>query len=247
MTFETYRSIIFSFTYGLLFVEIAVALSLPNRLLANIIEYQFSITRSDKEKLIMNFYGIKISFLSSRRFRLSLIFQLVIILWIVGLVCFDGWILQLNQLPNGEACPSQPSDCFNFNSLASNERLYCEPGEILVNATSKKAICFSWMYNRINAMQIINQLGIATSIFSLLSFAFKIACYISRKWYGLIFIILLTLGATIVNILAYTFTIYISITAMQLITGLGAICSNVAQLYQFTYSYEKEKIASMKY
>ncbi|CAF4826617.1 unnamed protein product, partial [Rotaria sp. Silwood2] len=51
-------------------------LLLPNRLLANFIAKQFAITRSDKQKFIMNLYGIKIDFLSSRRFRLSLIVQL---------------------------------------------------------------------------------------------------------------------------------------------------------------------------
>ncbi|CAF2159207.1 unnamed protein product [Rotaria magnacalcarata] len=217
-----------------------IGLLLPNQLLANFIEKLFGIIRSDKQQLMMDFYGIEISFLASRRFRVSLIFQLVAIVWIVSLVLIDVCIFQVMQLSEGGFCPQQRSDCFSFRNLQSNERIDCEPGEKLMNLTSPKAVCFVWVYKEITAIAILNQIGIGCSVFSLMCYVFKLCCCWSRKWLGLVVIILLALGGITIVILTFTVTIYLSMTGLLLAIGLCAICINVLQLFQFASHHQRK-------
>ncbi|CAF4356784.1 unnamed protein product, partial [Rotaria sordida] len=94
MEHETYQFILYGIAFGVFFVEIFIVLLLPNQLLANLIEKSFAIIRPDKQQFMVNFYGIEINFLSSRRFRLSLAFQLAAVIWIISLLLFDGCIFQ---------------------------------------------------------------------------------------------------------------------------------------------------------
>ncbi|CAF3500551.1 unnamed protein product [Rotaria socialis] len=217
-----------------------IGLLLPNRLLVNFIEKSFNIIQSDKQQLMMNFYGIEISFLASRRFRVSLIFQLVAIIWIVSLVLIDVCVFQVMQLSAGSFCPQQRSDCFNFNNIQSNERIDCEPGEKLMNLTTPKAVCFIWVYKEITAIAMLNQIGIASSVFSLMCYGFKLCCCLSRKWLGLVVIILLALGGITIMLLTFTVTIYLSMTGLFLVIGLCAICINVIQLFQFASHHQRK-------
>jgi hypothetical protein len=86
MEYDTYRIILFLGSAVLLFIEVCIFISLSNRLLAEMIEKLFKITRLDHQTLLMNFCGIHIDFKSSRRFRLSMIGQLAIIAWIILLL-----------------------------------------------------------------------------------------------------------------------------------------------------------------
>lgn len=217
---------------------------MPYELQAELIEKTFGIVRCNKQEWIMNFYGVQINFLSSRRFRLSLIFQLAAIAWIIVLVLLDGWLLQVRQLSSHDTCPQQSSDCFSLTSIVSHVRINCEPGHKLTNLTSSKAMCFVWMYNELSTVAFINQIGISSSIISILCHAFKGFCCISRKWFGLILLILFALGGVVAFTVTYILLTDISMIGSLLIMGLCGILINVIQLNQFTYNFQRKTHAS---
>ncbi|UJR19604.1 hypothetical protein I4U23_022738 [Adineta vaga] len=245
MEFHHYRAILFG-SYGVLLVfEICFLLALSNRLLAELVERLFGIIRLDHQKLIMNFFGVHIDFLSSRRFRLSLIVQLAIIPWITVLLLVDGCVWQIQELSSQDVCPLSPSDCFLLEKSLAYTRIVCSPGEILSNSTSIDAVCFVSIYSEQNAVALLNQIGICSSIFSLICHTFKGACRMSRKWWGLIILILLLIMSIILLIVAFIIVgMKISVTAKLLLVALICLIVNVTQLRQFTYYYKRNLVQS---
>ncbi|CAF1436092.1 unnamed protein product [Adineta steineri] len=129
MEFEHYRVILFGGYGVLLLFEICFFMSLPNRLLARLVEKLFGIIRLDHQRLIMNFFGINIDFLSSRRFRLSLIIQLAFIPWITLVLLVDGCIFQLQHLSGQDFCPLLDSDCFLMDKSLTYKKILCPPDQ----------------------------------------------------------------------------------------------------------------------
>ncbi|CAF1390919.1 unnamed protein product [Adineta steineri] len=166
MEFEHYRAILFGGYGVLLLFEICFFISLPNRLLARLVEKLFGIIRLDHQRLIMNFFGINIDFLSSRRFRLSLIIQLAFIPWVTLILLVDGCIFQLQHLSGQDFCPLLDSDCFLMDKSLTYKKILCPPGEILSNSTSTNAICFVLIYAEQSTIAVLNQIGICSSYFA---------------------------------------------------------------------------------
>ena len=239
MEFYHYTAIILACPAILLFLGLCVFGFLPNRLLAELIERMFEIVRIDHQVLMMNFFGIKIDFVSSRRFRLSLVCQLSFTALVMLLLLISECIIQARHLSLEDLCPLQNSDCFALRNLWANERIFCQPGEILSNMTSSKAVCFVWVYAEQNTLSILNQIGICSSVFSLLCHAFRWSCRMSRKWWGLILLILGVLTFTTLLILSFIFEILADLTAKLLLIALSCLLINVIQLLQFTHFYKR--------
>ncbi|CAF1509866.1 unnamed protein product [Adineta steineri] len=243
MKFEHYTGILFGGYGVLLLFEICFFMSLPNRLLAKLVEKLFGIIRLDHQRLIMNFFGINIDFLSSRRFRLSLIIQLAFIPWITLVLLVDGCIFQLQHLSGRDFCPVLDSDCFLMDKPLTYERILCPPGEILSNSTSTNAICFVLIYTEQSTISVLNQIGICSSVFSLLCHVFKGTCYMSHKWWGLIvFILLLIISVTLLIVSFLIIEMNISFTSKLLLTALSCLLINVMQLLQFTHYYRRNRV-----
>lgn len=242
--FDTYRWILLGIEFGLLFIEILILFLLPKRLLASLIANQFAIPRNDKQHFVMNFSGIEIDFLASRRFRISLILQFANIIWIIMLLFVYEWILQIQLLSESDICPQKTSDCFVFKNLISNQRFECEPRQPIMNSNSSNILCFAWVYSDVDAIVILNQIGICSSVYSLLCLSFKLLCDFSRKLTGLILIALFTAGGIATLALALTVKIYISMTGLLVVFGFCGLTINVLQLRQFTSQYQR-KIRSL--
>ena len=142
MEFYQYRAILFG-SYGiLLLLEICFFISLSNRLLAELVEKLFEIIRLDHQKLIMNFFGVNINFLASRRFCLSLIIQLAFIPWITLLLLIDGCVLQIQNLSIQDFCPLSASDCFQMDKSLTYmlQRTLCIKGINQMDSVSLVAL-----------------------------------------------------------------------------------------------------------
>ncbi len=223
---------------ALLIFEICVFTLLSNRLLSELIEKMFEIIRLDHQKLKMNFYGIQIDLTSSRRFRLSLTCQLSFITWIIILLFTDGCIMQVHYLSKKDLCPIQTSDCFTIGKLSTDERIVCQPGQVLSNLTSSNVVCFIWVYAEQNTLNILNQIGICSSVFSLLCVTFKCSCRMSRKCWGFILLILLLLTCISIFIVSLIINIPVTMTAKLLLVALCCLTINVLQLLQFIHHYK---------
>jgi len=238
MDYYDYQTVMSGCSAGLFLLELCILISLSKRLLAELIERAFEITRLDHQTLMMDFFGIQINLRSSRRFRLSLIFQLAGIASINLLLIIDGCIIQVHRLSGRDLCPPVLSDCFKMGIFGTNERVVCQPGQLLSNSTSSNAVCFVWVYREQNTLNILNQLGICSSVFSLLCHAFVCSCRISRKWWGLILLVFFVLIFVTLLIISLIIKIPISMTAKLLLTAASFLLLNVIQLLQFTHNYK---------
>jgi hypothetical protein len=218
-----------------------VILPLSNRLLAELIEKLFEIPRLDKQTLIMNFCGIEVDFKSSRRFRLSLIGQLAVIAWLITLLLIDGCIMQLQHLSEKDYCPIETSQCFMMGQFSKHERIVCEPGEAISNSTKVHVMCFVWVYAEQTTVNVLNQIGICSSVFALLCHVFKASCRMSRKLWGLILLILLNIASVALFIASVIIELNISLTSKLLLIGFSLLTSNVIQLFQFARYYKCER------
>ena len=244
MEYERYGVFLFGGSFGLLLFVLLLTCLLPNRTLAGLFEKQFGIMQSNKEQLIVNFYGVEIKFLSSQRFRLSLVWQYAAIIWTVLVLFIDGCLFQVQTLSESEMCPKYAIDCFIYENIVSNTRITCNPGQSLSSWNSSDFLCFVWVYNEIRAIDVLNQMGIATGVFSLLCHSFKWLCCLSRKWFGLALIILILLASITSTILSYTGIIQISMIGGLLIMDLFGLLINVIQLRQYTYLHKRKVLLS---
>jgi hypothetical protein len=238
MEFYQYKIMVIGCSIVLFLLEICLFAFLSNRLLAELIEKMFEIIRTDHQNFKMNFYGIQIELTTSRRFRLSLASQLSFITWITILLLMDGCVMQVHYLSTKDLCPIPISDCFTIGKLSTNERVVCQSGQILSNLTSSNVVCFIWVYAEQNTLNILNQIGICSSVFSLLCHTFKCSCRMSRKWWGLILLILLVLACQSLFIISLIINIPVTMTAKLLLVALSCLIINVLQLLQFTHHYK---------
>jgi hypothetical protein len=240
MDYYNYRTVMIGCSIGLFFLELCILISLSKRLLAELIERAFEITRLDHQTLMMNFFGIQINLESSRRFRLSLIFQLAGIASINLLLLMDGCIMQVHHLSGRDLCPPVLSDCFKVEIFPTHERIVCQPGQLLSNSTFSNVVCFVWVYREQNTLNILNQLGICSSVFSLLCHTFKCSCRMSRKWWGLSLLVLFVLIFVTLLIITPIIKIPISTASRLLLTSASFLIINVIQLLQFTHNYKSQ-------
>lgn len=242
LDFETYRGILFGGAAVVLIIEIICFLLLPDRLLVELLEKRFKINSSSDDRFLMNFSGVEIDFQSSRRFRYSLIVQLALVTWINLLIFLDGCLLQVQHYSLDDLCPKVKSDCFQLGNPSFHQRIECQSGERFSNVTgSTSVICFSWIYSEINAVSVLNQIGICSSVFSLFCHGVIAFCRLSQKFWGLSLIIFLTFGSLTIFILSQVIELKISMTAKLLLLGTCALSLNIIQLFQFTYRRKKDK------
>lgn len=238
MEFSDYRWMMVGCSVVLFVFLFSVLMVLPKRILAEMIEKFFDITRLDHRTFMMDFFGHHVDLLSSRRFRFSVIIQLADITCIAFLLLLDGCSMQVHYLTKKDMCPTGVYECFTFGKGSTHERMICSSGESLVNATSSKIVCFLWVYAEQNALSILNQIGICSSVFSLLCHSFKIFCRLSRKCWGLILLILLVLALITIVIIAFTIDLAMSMTAKLLCLSLSCLLINVIQLVQFSHHWK---------
>ena len=147
--------------------------------------------------------------------------------------------MNIKFFSNDDIYPSQPSDCFIDEKFSSPSRFICQSGEKISNQVNSTILCFIWVYPEQSTLGVLNELGICSSVFSLLCHAFKFACRISRKLLGLLVILCLLLGLIILFIISILGTILVSITTILLLAAFIFLLINVIQLLQFTWSLQR--------
>jgi hypothetical protein len=161
------------------------------------------------------------------------------------MLLFNGrCLLQVQQLSGHDLCPSSTSDCLTTIRYSPHERIACHPGQVLSNLTSSNVVCGVWIYSGQDAMSLLNQIGICSSVFSLLCQAFRCACLMSCKWWGLVLLTVLVVILITLLIAIFALQMQISINATFLLIGSICLLINVIQLFQFTHHYNKCKIWS---
>lgn len=241
MEFQHYRLMMAGCSIALFLFLMFILLLISKRLLAELAEKFLDIIRLDHRTLIMDFFGRQIDLKASRRFRLSIIIQLADMTSIIFLLLLDGCSMQVHYLSNKDTCPGQMTDCFTYGKSSTHERVICPPGQTVANTSSSNIVCFVWVYAEQNALSILNQIGIGSSVFSLLCHTFKMFCRMSRKWWGFLLIIFLILASESIIITALIIDLSMSMTAKLLLFALSCILINVIQLRQFTHSYQSPR------
>ena len=239
----TYRALFYSCAAAIFALETCFLLLIPHCVLAELFEKVFQITRSGSNVLMMNFFGVNVDFGSSRRLRLSLIGQLATIASINILLFVDGCVIQVQHLSGEDLCPKANSDCFlmGVKGVSSHSRVPCELGQAMSNSTTSYVACFIWVYGEQNAMSVINQIGICSSVFSLMCHALRASCRLSHKWWGLLILTLIALGSLAALIVLMVIELKVSVIALLLLMGCTILLFNVIQLFQFIHHREKRQ------
>lgn len=167
----------------------------------SLLQWMFSIDHVSNEnsQIILNFYGKQMNFSDNKRFRVLLKILVILCFYVVTIIFFDGCILSTIFMDPDAECPEiSDSNCFSFGSSSGlNPDVFDCPRNVLIsstNATSRIIVCYSWMIKSQSVFGVINQLGICTSILSLLGFTFHcIYRLASWKRWGTCLIILLGL------------------------------------------------------
>ena len=241
MEFQHYRLMMVGCSIALFLFLIFVLLLVSKRLLAELAEKLLYIIRLDHRTLMMDFFGHQIDLKSSRRFRFSIIIQLAVMTSIIFLLVLDGCSMQVHYLSKTDPCPGQMTDCFTYGRSSTHERVVCPPGQTVANTSSSNIVCFVWVYAEQNALTILNQIGICSSVFSLLCHSFKMFCRMSQKCWGFLLIIFFILISESIIITALAIDLSISMTAKLLLFALSCIMINVIQLRQFTHNYQSPR------
>ncbi|CAF3210944.1 unnamed protein product [Rotaria sp. Silwood2] len=224
-------------SFLILLFEVSIFIGISHQLFAELVEKLLDINRIDNQTFIMNFYGFQVNLLLSRRFRLSLSIQLGISTCIISLLILDGLLMNVQKLNDHDLCPTIDHDCFVIRKISLSQRIVCQSGLSISNLTSFNTICFVWIYKKQTAVEIINQIGICSSVFSLLCHCFKYACHISRRWWGFILLIILIIISKIILILSFIVENPISMTAKTLLIAFTFLLINVIQLLHFTHNH----------
>ena len=169
----------------------------------------FAIHRvpDENSQIIVNFYGRKINYSEHRKFRVLIKLLVILSIQIVAVIFFDGCILSTVLMDSDGECPSiSGSICLNMeHGIGQKFQVFdCPPNTLIssTNITARVIICRSWMFKSQSLFDIINQLGICTSILSLLGFTFR-CIYRLASWrcWGTCLIIFLGLSMLVLLII----------------------------------------------
>ena len=235
MNFDQSRGILLGCSTVLLLLIIGFCLLLPKRTIVKIIEKLFNIDRPDPTKPAILFYGVEVDLKSSRRVRYSFITLLAILIWINMLLLVDGCILRVLNLSLDDPCPTLNSKCFEIISISSHPSFDCPVGGTVSNISDSYVICFVWIYQQQHAVEVLNQLGICSSVFSLLCHGFQGLCCLGRKWWGLLILIFTSTVLMGFIIASLIIEFNISMTAKLLLLGADCLTLNVIHIVRFTH------------
>ncbi|CAF1296784.1 unnamed protein product [Rotaria magnacalcarata] len=127
-------------------------------------------------------------------------------------------------------CPKTLTNtCFYFDSIFSfhSDPFDCPPNERIstTNVTAEMIICYSWGIRSQSIIGILSQLGICTSILSLIGLLFKFLYYVARQQYwgipliiglGLVMIMVLIIMWSVFRV-AVSFIVFILVSAAIII------------------------------
>lgn len=235
MNFDHYRGLLFGIAGVVFLAEFVFFKCLPKFLLTEIIEKLFNIKRIDSHSYVFHFYGVEVDLRLSRRFRYSFIFLIATLIWINILIIIDGCVLQFQNISMNDPCPSAKGACFVMGKITSHSRVDCLPGEMFTNSSGEYLGCFIWVYSQQTAVDVLNQIGICSSIFSLLCYAFRALSRMSHCWWGLVLLIILFLSSFVFSIVSFVIELKLSMTARLLNFAVAAITLNTIQLLEFTH------------
>ena len=141
---------------------------------------------NDEKNVVLDIYGRKMSYSEHRKLRIFLKILVVISLHIISVVFVDGCILSTIALVPTSSCPSSPATtCFHSDrdSKFNAQEFYCPPDQPIstTNITVGLVICYTLMIRSQSIASILGELGVCTSILTLLGLTFK-ALYLLAYW-----------------------------------------------------------------
>jgi hypothetical protein len=192
-----------------------------------------NVTNDDKE-IMLHVYGSQVNVSTNKRLRVSFKILVLVSFHIVSLVFVDGCILSRSNLSPNSMCPTSfTTDCFYFKSTFSFEERYlqCQFGEPVsaTNVTAEVIVCYTWMIKSQTITTILSQLGICSSILSLVGLFFRCLYHLARfKCWGTLLVITLGLAMIVIPIILWTiFQVTITSMATMLIVTAFILLVNV--------------------
>ncbi|CAF1314533.1 unnamed protein product [Adineta steineri] len=193
-----------------------------------------TISNNDTE-IILDVYGNRMNFSTNRKLRIAIRIGVITSTYMMALIFVDGCIVSRNVLLSTNVCPMKTAmDCFYFQSIfdVSANRFFCPSNEVIstTNVTAHLLTCYKWEIMSQSLTGILSQMGICSSIVSLLGLLFKYLYLLAyRKYWGTILTVILGLSIIILPIvvwmtlgppLSYVFFALLTTTVILIINAL---------------------------
>jgi hypothetical protein len=189
---------------------------------------------NDNKEIILHVYGTQVNFSADKRLRISFKILVLVSFHIVSLVFVDGCILSRSNLSPNSMCPTSfTTDCFYFDSSFTfdGRHLHCPVSEPVsdTNVTAEVIVCYIWMVKSQTVTTVLTQLGICSSILSLVGLFFRCLYHLARyEYWGTPIMISLGLAMTVIPIILWTiFRVVISSMVSMLIGTAFILLVNV--------------------
>jgi hypothetical protein len=148
--------------------------------------FRIGTLSNDEKNIVLDIYGKKMDFSTHRRLRISLRVLTVVSLHIISVIFIDGCMLSTTILSERAKCPSlSETKCFHsqLHARFNVKEFFCLPDEPLasMNLTAGTVICYTWMIKYQGIGSILGQLGVCSSILTLLGLTFK-GLYTLANW-----------------------------------------------------------------
>ncbi|CAF0974897.1 unnamed protein product [Adineta steineri] len=200
----------------------------------NAVFHIHAISNNDRE-IILDVYGNRMNFSTNRKLRIAIRIGVISSMYMMALIFVDGCIVSRNVLVSTDVCPMKTAmDCFHFQSVfdVSANPFFCPSNEVIstTNVTAHLLTCYKWEIKSQSLTNILSQMGICSSIVSLLGLLFKYLYLLAyRKYWGTILTVILGLSIiispivvwmTLGPLLSYIFFALLTTTIILIINAL---------------------------
>ena len=157
----------------------------------------------------VNMHGQEIDIKDSRLVRFCLAAHIGTLFSLITMIFFVGCVVSAEYYYSGDSCPNRAKDCFAFSKSITQyspvDQFVCNPGESIKtpNSTSYRFVaCYGYILSEQTTLDIVNQLGICSGILAILCVLFTFLYRISHHLWGMLIIVLLSLGSFVMLILS---------------------------------------------
>ncbi|CAF0965272.1 unnamed protein product [Adineta steineri] len=208
-----------------------------------------TISNNDRE-IILDVYGNRMNFSTNRKLRIAIRIGVISCTYMMALIFVDGCIVSRNVLVSTDVCPMKTRmDCFYFQSVfdVSANPFFCPSNEVIstTNVTAHLLTCYKWEILSQSLTGILSQMGICSSIVSLIGLLFKYLYLLAyRKYWGTILTIILGLSMIILPFVVWMiFGPLLSYVFFALLTTTVILVMNALFLVHTVYKSKNQIIA----
>jgi hypothetical protein len=224
----------------LFFIFCVVLIKLPMEKLARLCYalFGFKPVWSDTDQTIsINICGdrYELSTKLSTRIPLAVTFSMCFL--VIAVVFADGCVFSGRYLLPSQPCLDQFPHCYlldsGFSLYPVTGQLVCQPNELVIssNMSAARALCFGFLLPSQSTVDILNQMGVCSGIFSIVKVLYPFVYRFGRRHMGAICLICLSCGIFVTEILLVIMQYSLSVVTFVLLSSTAFLLDTVIYIH----------------